>query len=104
MLMQWKERLERFASLQQRCNYFFSSADRQLCEVHSTLARITQGINLGSFSEVELHHWATTQVKPHAVAYWRSGALRRIAHELCELKYEKLAVEMLLYTAYQLDP
>ncbi|CAC9553533.1 putative nuclear pore complex protein (NUP155) [Leishmania infantum JPCM5] len=92
-----------FAQLQRQCPYFFGGISSDAYQLQSDMRSLTRGESLQSYTEAQMHKWAT-EVGAKAATYWPSGALQSICEQLRSLKYENVAVELLLHAAAQLDP
>ncbi|GET93801.1 nuclear pore complex protein, putative [Leishmania tarentolae] len=92
-----------FAQLQRLCPYFFSGISLEAYQLQNDMRSLTRGESLQSYTEAQVHKWAG-EVGAKAATYWPSGALQSICEQLRSMKYENVAVELLLHAAAQLDP
>lgn len=92
-----------FAQLQQQCPHFFGGVNTRAYQLRSDMDAMTRRGPLQSLTDVEVQLWAA-EVGPKAASYWATGALQSICEQLRSMKREKVAVELLLHAAAQLDP
>eukprot|EP00796_Vickermania_ingenoplastis_P006621 gene6621-4741_t len=95
--------LKSITLLKKDCPYFFSSVDISECQATHELRALSSCGSMGLVTASRCTEWAS-KIAPSAAAYWDSGSLLSLCHELCCLKRDDLAIKLLLHAAYQLDP